>query len=85
MQRVKAIILTGAQQERQDEEEREAGQWRGPIPYMRLIMCLTQDYIKAAFLWRAWNSDVGHSTAFELIANKWNDEVPDIFLCPPLP
>jgi hypothetical protein len=83
VQRVKAIILT-AQQARQDEEECQAGQWRCPIPFMRLIMCRTQDNIKAAFLRRApartrqeldaRNSDVRPATAFEPIADKWNDE-----------
>ena len=82
--RVKAVILN-AQQEQQDEEARQAGgQWRGPIPYMRLILCLTEDAVKAAFLRRAdartrqeldaRNSDVRPPTAFELIANKWNDK-----------
>jgi hypothetical protein len=50
---------------------------------MRLIMCLTQDNIKADFLWHAHarfcqerdvrNSDVRPSTAFQLIADKWNN------------
>ena len=82
--RVKTVILN-AEQERRDEEARQAGgQWRGPIPYMRLILCLTEDDIKIAFLRRAdartrleldaRNSpDVRPPTVFELIANKWND------------
>jgi hypothetical protein len=51
---------------------------------MRLIMCLTDDDIKAAYLRRAdartrreldaRNSDVRAPTAFELLAEKWNDE-----------
>ncbi len=74
-----------AQQERRDKEARQAGgQWRGPVPYLRLILCLTEDAIKAAFLRRAdarscleadaRNSTVRPPTAFELIANKWNDK-----------
>ena len=83
--RLKGIILN-AQQERRDEEARQAGwQWRGRIPYMRLMLCLTEDdAIKAAFLRRAdartrleldaRNSDVRPPTVFELIASKWNDK-----------
>jgi hypothetical protein len=53
---------------------------------MHLIMCLTQDDIKSAFLWHAadartchklyaCNSEVRPPTAFELIADRWtNDE-----------
>jgi hypothetical protein len=29
------------------------GNWRGYVPYLRLIMCLTQDNIKCLFLTRA--------------------------------
>ena len=84
VRRVKEIVLN-AQQERRDEEARQAGgQWRGPVPYLRLMLCLTEDAIKAAFLRRAdarsrleldaRNSAVRPPTAFELIANKWNDK-----------
>ena len=55
VQQLKVLISSAAQEERQREGEagQLTGHWRGPIPYMRLIMCLTQDYdIKAAFLWR---------------------------------
>jgi hypothetical protein len=46
---LKGIILN-AQQEQRDKEARQAGgQWRGRIPYMRLMLCLTEeDAIKAA-------------------------------------
>ena len=82
--RVKTVILN-AEQERRDEEARHAGgQWRGLIPYMRLILCLTEDAIKIAFLRRADartrleldarnSTDVRPPTVFELIADKWND------------
>lgn len=75
-----------AQQEQRDEEARQAGgPWRGRLPYLRLMLCLTEDdAIKAAFLRRAdartrleldaRNSDVRPPTVFELIANKWNDK-----------
>jgi hypothetical protein len=83
--RLKGIILN-AQQEQRDEEARQAGgQWRGRIPYIRLMLCLTEeDAIKSAFLRRAdartrleldaRKSDVRPPTVFELIANKWNDK-----------
>jgi hypothetical protein len=50
------VLISSAAQEKQHEGEagRPTGQWRGSIPCMRLIMCLTQDDdIKAAFLRRA--------------------------------
>ena len=50
---MKEVILN-AQQERQDNEARQAGgQWRGHIPYMRLIMCHTNDDMKAVYVRRA--------------------------------
>ena len=84
VQRVKEIILN-AQQERQHNEARQTGgQRRGHIPYMRLIMCLTDDDIKAVYPRRAdcrtcrkldaRNSNGRSPTAFELLAEKWNDE-----------
>ena len=84
VQRVKEIIIN-AQQERQDNEARQTGgQWRGHIPYMCLIMCLTDDDSKTVYLRRAdartrrkldaRNSDVRSPTAFELLAEKWNDK-----------
>jgi hypothetical protein len=87
VQRLKVLISSAAQEERQREGEagQLIGHWRGPIPYMRLIMCLTQDYdIKAAFLWRvdarsrqeldASNLSVRPPTVFEMIADTWNDK-----------
>ena len=52
VQRLEATILE-AQQERHEQEARQSGQWRGAIPYMRLITCLIQDNIKFSFLRRA--------------------------------
>ena len=80
---VKTIIMN-AEQERRDEKARQAGgQWRGPIPHIRLILCLTEDAIKIAFLRRAdartrleldaRNSNVRPPAVFELIADKWID------------
>jgi hypothetical protein len=56
VQRLKVLISSAAQEEQQREGEagQPTGHWRGPIPYIRLIMFLTQDDdIKAAFLRRA--------------------------------
>jgi hypothetical protein len=51
--------------ERQMQEQQESlvvgsggsgsnnGSWRGSVPYLRVIMCLTQDNVKALFLTRA--------------------------------
>jgi hypothetical protein len=51
---------------------------------MRLAMCLIQDDVKSSYLWcadarthqelDARNSEVRAQTAFELIADRWNDE-----------
>lgn len=61
-----------------------AKKWRGSAPYMRLIMCLVEDDVKAAYLRHAdvmsreeldgRNSDIRPPSAFELLANRWNDE-----------
>jgi hypothetical protein len=66
------------------QQEATSGQWRGSIPYLRLILCLTQDNIKHAFLRRgaplsrqqfdARNSDQREQTVYEMIADLWNDE-----------
>ena len=50
--------------------------WRGPIPYLRIIMCLTQDHVKSLFLNRAntrtrqeldaRNSETRYETGFSL-------------------
>jgi hypothetical protein len=61
-----------------------AKKWRGSAPYMRLIMCLVDDDVKASYVRHAdtmtrevldaRNSDVRPPSAFELLANKWNDD-----------
>jgi hypothetical protein len=60
-------------------------QWRGNLPYLRLIMCLVgDDTIRHAYLHRgdamsrteldARNSDdVREPTVFEMLSDKWND------------
>ncbi len=82
--RVKEIILSAQQKQQDEANQQPGGQWRGLLSYMLLFMCLTQDDIKSAFLWRAdaktrheldaRNSIVRPPTALELISDSWNDE-----------
>ena len=51
-------VLRRAQQQNDGENgtasSRGGGRnWRGPVPYLRMIMCLTQDNVKCLFLARA--------------------------------
>ena len=52
------VVLETAQQQQIAAASSEAGggrgqYWRGSVPYLRIIMCLTQDHVKALFLTRA--------------------------------
>jgi hypothetical protein len=52
------VVLETAQQQQIAAASSEAGggrgqNWRGSVPYLRIIMCLTQDRVKALFLTRA--------------------------------
>jgi hypothetical protein len=61
------------------------GQWRGNLPYLRLIMCLVEDdTIRHAYLHRGdalsrtqldarYSTEVREPTVFEMLADKWND------------
>jgi hypothetical protein len=59
-------------------------QWRGSVPYLRLIMSLTEDDIKEKYILHginktrleldSRNSDVREKNVYELIAERWNDE-----------
>jgi hypothetical protein len=60
--RIKGILERSLEEERQQLEvvglggigvSSGRGNWRGSVPYLRLILCLTQDDIKFAFLRRA--------------------------------
>ena len=56
--RLQEVLRRAAQQQRQHEGEnsgRSGGgrNWRGSVPYLRMIMCLTQDNVKCLFLTRA--------------------------------
>ena len=80
------IMMTAAQQEQQNEDValQQGTDWRGNIPYLRLIHCLAKDSIKPAYLrqhasWSrqmldARNSEARPPTAYELIADCWNSE-----------
>ena len=80
VERVKDMIVA-AQQEHQSEEV-ALQDWRGNIPYLRLIHCLAEDNIKPAYLRRhyAWsrqrldarNSEARPPTVYEQIADLWN-------------
>ncbi|KAI2510573.1 hypothetical protein MHU86_3841 [Fragilaria crotonensis] len=58
------------------------GNWRGSVPYLRVIMCLTQDDVKRLFLARAntrsrqeldaRNSQIRPPTVFEVMSDLWN-------------
>ena len=59
--RIKEILERSLAEEQQQREllglggigVSRGGNWRGSVPYLRLILCLTQDDIKFAFLRRA--------------------------------
>jgi hypothetical protein len=59
--RIKGILERSLEEEQQQLElvglggigVSRGGNWRGSVPYLRLILCLTQDDIKFAFLRRA--------------------------------
>ncbi|KAI2506748.1 hypothetical protein MHU86_7643 [Fragilaria crotonensis] len=82
-------ILIRAQQQQEETCELVAanasnvgGRWRGSVPYLCVIMCLTQDQVKALFRTRAdvqtrQTLDARHSerrpkTVFEVISDLWN-------------
>jgi hypothetical protein len=46
-------VLIRKASEQQQTSTKGCGHWRGSVPYLRLIMCLTQDNVKCLFLTRA--------------------------------
>jgi hypothetical protein len=66
------------------EQSTSEKNWRGAVPYLRIIMLLTEDDIKEEFIKHgmnktrleldARNSEIREKTVFELIAERWNDE-----------
>lgn len=57
--RVRDILVRAQQQEQEGEllpstvSTGGGRSWRGVVPYLRVIMCLTQDHVKSLFLTRA--------------------------------
>jgi hypothetical protein len=57
--RVEEVLLRKAREEQEMQSAFSGGggggrgHWRGSVPYLRLIMCLTQDNVKCLFLTRA--------------------------------
>ena len=78
-------IIMHAEQDREEASGQQQGtsSWRGPLPYLRLMLCLIQDDVRSAYLRRldvlthqeldARNSESRQQTAFEIIADRWND------------
>ena len=74
------VLLCAANQEQEDSS---TSNWRGNLPYMRLVMCMTEDNVKVALRRStnvmsrreldARNSDSRQPTAFEIMADRWND------------
>jgi hypothetical protein len=62
--RLKEVLVTMAAEQEQQQQQQQllglgglgvsrGGQWRGSVPYLRLILCFTEDDIRHAFLTRA--------------------------------
>ena len=76
-------IMQDARIERQREDSLlQVGEWKGKVPYLRLIHCLAEDDIKQSYVHRhdPWsrqmldsrNSECRQRTVFEMIADRWN-------------
>jgi hypothetical protein len=89
--RIKDIITQRQQEEAQEQLQEQGMSWRGALPYLRLIMCLIEDDIKPIYLRRTdvmtrqqldgRNLVLQPATAFEMIADRWNDPT----FCPVAP
>jgi hypothetical protein len=52
--RLRDVLLRRArEQDEQQQANTGRGHWRGCVPYLRIIMCLTRDDVKCLFLTRA--------------------------------
>eukprot|EP00977_Amphora_coffeiformis_P003886 scaffold770_cov76-Amphora_coffeaeformis.AAC.1 len=81
--RLERVLQAAAQEADVSANLTRAGQWRGPVPALRLAHCLIEDDIKTVFLRRNdartrrdlddRNSETRDPTAYEMIASKWND------------
>lgn len=81
--RIQKILDEANREAAMNESLTRVGQWRGPVPILRLAHCLIEDDIKTSFLRRndarsrreldGRNSADRPLNAYELIAAKWND------------
>jgi hypothetical protein len=51
--RLRDLLVRVRQQQQEGNESGRGRNWRGIVPYLRVIMCLTQDNVKTLFLSRA--------------------------------
>ncbi|KAI2508206.1 hypothetical protein MHU86_6257 [Fragilaria crotonensis] len=85
--RLRDLLIRAQQHQQEHENSGVLGggggrNWRGNVPYLRVIMCLTQDNVKRLFLARAnarsrqeldaRNSQIRPPTVFEVISDLWN-------------
>lgn len=81
-ERIKEMIHAAQKEEENEAAALQGADWRGNIPYLRLIHCLAEDNIKPAYLRRhnqvtrpqldARNSESRPPTVYEMIAECWN-------------
>lgn len=82
--RVEDVLQRAITEEKETSLALKHGAWTGPIPYLRLIHCITDcDDTRHAFLHRndvmeraeldAQGSSERPTTGYEVIAQKWND------------
>lgn len=80
--RVKRIMFESREQQAREDVVLQTGDWRGNLPFLRLIHCLGEDDIKYSYLHRhdpwsrpmldARNSESRPPTVYETIADRWN-------------
>jgi hypothetical protein len=81
--RVSTILKNALKEKDTEASAIRLGVWAGPKPYLRLVHCIIDDLVRSQYLRRdavmsrtqldSRNSDTRPPTAYELIANKWND------------
>ena len=83
-QRIERLLQAALDEGRENALAMQHGAWTGPLPYLRLIHAITDcNETRMAYLRRhesfdreeldAHNSPIRPKTAFEIIADKWND------------
>lgn len=81
VQRVREVLLSAQSAEEGNNPQSEAPNgsvgrgrsWRGPIPYLRIIMCLTYDNVKSLFLNRA-NARTRHEIDARNSENRYDHD-----------